>query len=73
MADHIIEFSLVARPSAKHLAHIALHGSHCDSKKKVLGLPWYLVKNPPASAADTSLIPGPGRLHMARSRKAHEL
>ena len=26
-----------------------------------------LVKNPPASAGDTALIPGPGRFHMAQA------
>ena len=35
---------------------------------KLLGFPGgAVVKNPPASAGDTGLSPGPGRSHMARS------
>ena len=30
-----------------------------------------VVKNPPASAGDTGLSPGPGRSHMPRSNWAH--
>ena len=30
-----------------------------------------VVKNPPASAGDTGLIPGPGRSHMPQSNQAH--
>ena len=29
-----------------------------------------VVRNPPANAGDTGLIPGPGRSHMSRSNKA---
>ena len=29
-----------------------------------------VVKNPPANAGDTGSIPGPGRSHMPRSKKA---
>ena len=29
-----------------------------------------MVKNPPANAGDTGLIPGPGRSHMPRSNEA---
>jgi len=31
-----------------------------------------VVKNPPANAGDTGLIPGRGRLHMPGSNYAHE-
>ena len=39
---------------------------------KQLYLPWgfpggAVVKNPPANAGDTGLIPGPGKSHMLRS------
>ena len=30
-----------------------------------------VVKNPPANAGGTGLIPGPGRFHMLQSNKAH--
>ena len=37
-------------------------------KKNTLGFPGgAVVKNPPASAGDTGLSPGPGRSHMPRS------
>ena len=32
-------------------------------KAKVRGFPGVSVENPPASAGDTGLIPGPGRSH----------
>ena len=38
-------------------------------KKGFLGLPWWhlVVKNPPASLGDASLIPDAGRFHMPQS------
>ena len=38
-----------------------------SSDKIPIWFPYFLVvKNPPANAEDTSLIPGPGRPHMLR-------
>ena len=31
-----------------------------------------MVKNPPANAGDTGLVPGPGRSHIVQSNEAHE-
>ena len=44
--------------------------------ERFLSIPWgfpggSVVKNPPASAGDTSLIPDQGRSHMTRRNKAH--
>ena len=30
-----------------------------------------VVKNPPANAGDTGLVPSPGRFHMPRGNEAH--
>ena len=39
-----------------------------DKEDVVQGFPGgAVVKNPPANAGDTGLIPGPGRSHMPRS------
>ena len=39
-----------------------------NNNNKTLDFPGgAVVKNPPASAGDTGLIPGPGRPHMPRS------
>ena len=41
-------------------------------KTKGSGLPWWLsVRNPPANARDTGLIPGQGRSHVLWGHQAH--
>ena len=62
------------------IPHAAWRGKKKKKERKKLNgrKPWYLtkerdfpggtvVKNPPADAGDTGLIPGPGRSHMPRS------
>ena len=44
------------------------HGLQEKAKRDVPGGP--VVKNPPANAGDTGLIPGPGRSDMPRSTEA---
>ena len=46
--------------------------SHTVLKRAVSRPSWgQVVKNLPASAGDTGLIPGPGRSRMAQSNEAH--
>ena len=46
----------------------SLHKGDGKSKEMLGGFPGGpVVKNPPCTARDTNLIPGPGRSHMPRS------
>ena len=53
-------------------SHLASEPCWSHRMKNTWGLPWRLsVKNPPANAGDTGLIPDPGKPHMLGGNQAH--
>ena len=53
-------------------SHLASEPCWSHRMKNTWGLPWRLsVKNPPANAGDTGLIPDPGKPHLLGGNQAH--
>ena len=64
--QHLRDYSKEVREEPEYI------GAFAKQTNKQMGLPFSVVKNPPADVRHTSLIPDPQRPHMPQSNQAHE-